>query len=501
MTHGRSEEHATMTPPTPTPATTPTTATATTTAPTPPVPPPGTVRLIDPRTGRPRGTTPLSRGPEVTAAVAAARAALPAWSALTPKERARRLDRLAALVEEHAQRYGELERAGTGKPAAETAGEVEQVADLFRFYANAARTRTAPAAGHLVPGHESWVRWEPVGVVGVIVPWNYPLLMAAWRCAPALAAGNTVVAKPAETTPDALELLAAHAAEALGPDVLRPLPGDRHTGRLLVESDVDMVAFTGSARAGADVTARAGLRRTSLELGGNAPAVVLPDAPAHTYDALAEAVTYNAGQSCAAPARVITLAENYGTVVAGLTRALGERVAGRDFGPLNNADQAARYDALVASSAAGRSVAAEVAPAVGEEDGYWRPARLLADLPADDPAVTEEVFGPLLTVQQADGVAAALALANGVPQALAASVWTTDLDRGLDLAARLDAGEAWLNCHLVQTAELPHGGRGTSGHGTDLSALALHEYQRPKTVTVRLSRPLDRPDRPGHSGG
>ncbi|MFE2323016.1 aldehyde dehydrogenase family protein [Streptomyces sp. NPDC059385] len=444
--------------------------------------------LIDPRTGRVRGTAALSREAEVAAAVAASRDALPGWSALTPKERARRLDRLAALVEEHADRYGALERAGTGKPAAETAGEIEQVADLFRFYASAARTRTAPAAGHLVEGHESWVRWEPMGVVGVIVPWNYPLLMAAWRCAPALAAGNTVVAKPAETTPDSLELLAEHAALALGPDVLRYLPGDRETGRLLVESGVDMVAFTGSGRAGADVVARAGTRRVSLELGGNAPAIVLPDAPADTFEALADAATYNAGQSCAAPARVITLAENHEETVAGLAAAMGSRLAGRDFGPLNNADQAARYDALVASSGAKRNFAAGVSPDAGEQRGHWRPARLLADLPYDDPAVTEEVFGPLLTVQQAPHVEAALALANGVPQALGASVWTTDLTRGLDLVARLNAGEAWLNCHLVQTAELPHGGRGASGHGTDLSILALHEYQRPKTVTVRVPR-------------
>ncbi|MFF9864722.1 aldehyde dehydrogenase family protein [Streptomyces sp. NPDC013953] len=443
--------------------------------------------LTDPRTGRARGTAPLSREPEVAAAVAAARAALPAWSAATPKDRARRLDRLAALIEENAARYAARERAGTGKPESETAGEIEQVADLFRFYATAARTRTAPAAGRLVEGHESWVRWEPVGVVGVIVPWNYPLLMAAWRCAPALAAGNTVVAKPAETTPDTLELLAEHAARALGEGVLRSLPGDRTTGRLLVESPVDMIAFTGSGAAGRDVVARVGTRRTSLELGGNAPALVLPDAPEDTYAALAEAATYNAGQSCAAPARVITLTGNYAETVRRLTAAMAARTAGRDFGPLNNADQAARYDRLVASSGARLDAAGPLDLAPGEEAGHWRPARLLADLPHDDPTITEEVFGPLLTVQHADTVDAAVALANSVPQALAASVWTTGLSTGLDLVSRLDAGETWVNCHLVQTAELPHGGRGSSGHGTDLSTLALHEYQRPRTVTVRLT--------------
>ncbi|MQY10670.1 Gamma-aminobutyraldehyde dehydrogenase [Streptomyces sp. RB5] len=442
--------------------------------------------LVDPRTGRDRGTAPVGRESEARSAVAAARAALPGWRGLTPAQRSRRLERLAARVEEHAAAFVAAEAAGTGKPDSETAGEVEQVADLLRFYASAVRAQTVPAAGRLVDGHESWVRWEPLGVVGVVVPWNYPLLMAAWRCAPALAAGNTVVAKPAETTPDSLLLLAGHAAETLGPGVLTALAGDRRTGRLLVEADVDMVAFTGSAAAGADVAARAAGRRVSLELGGNAPALVLPDAPDDTWDRLAAACTYNTGQSCAAPARVITLRSNYEHVVERLAAAIRERLAGRDFGPLNNPDQVARYDGIVAASAAGRTFAADIAPGPGEENGFWRPARVLADLPDDDPAVVEEVFGPLLTVQRAGDPDAAVALAGGVPQALAASVWTRDLATGLELAGRLNAGEVWLNCHLVQTAELPHGGRGASGHGTDLSTLALPEYQRPKTVTARL---------------
>ncbi|MGW4897565.1 aldehyde dehydrogenase family protein [Kitasatospora sp. NPDC004240] len=437
--------------------------------------------LIDPRTGRTRGTLDPARAEGVTAAVAGARAAAPGWRALTPRERERRLDALADLVERHLDEYATLERAGTGKPEDEAVGEIRLVADLFRFYAGAARTMPAPAAGRYVPGHESWVRWEPIGVVGAVVPWNYPLLMAAWRCAPALAAGNTVVLKPAESTPDSAVLLAGHAARALGEDVLTALPGDRETGRLLVAAGVDMIAFTGSARAGADIAARAGHRRVSLELGGNSPVLVLPDAPDHTWAELAAACTYNAGQSCAAPARVITLESHYEQAVEALAAAMAGRESGRDFGPLNNPDQAARYDRLLASSGAKRSLAAP-----GRTDGLWRPARVLADLPQDDPAVVEEVFGPLLTVQAAPDLDTAVAMANGVPQALAASVWTRDLTTGLDLTARLDAGEAWLNCHLVQSPELPHGGRGTSGHGTDLSTLALQEYQRPKTITARL---------------
>jgi acyl-CoA reductase-like NAD-dependent aldehyde dehydrogenase len=444
------------------------------------------IRLVDPRTGAPRGESPNGREHDIAQAVAAARKATGRWAAYTARERAVRLERLAALIEEHVEQYVAREQAGTGKPAAEIRQEAGEAADLFRFYAWAARTATAPAAGGLTAGHESWVRWEPIGVVAAVVPWNYPLMMAAWRCAPALAAGNTVVVKPAESTPDSLDLLAAHCADALGPDVLTTVTGDRRTGRLLVDADVDMIAFTGSNAAGADVQARAGIRRVSLELGGNSPVVVLPDAPAHTYADLAAACTYNAGQSCAVPARVITLAENYDDTVRGLGAALAERLAGRDFGPLNNADQAARYDRIVAASGAGHDVSAPTATGPGQEAGYWRGARLLADLPEDSPALTEEVFGPLLTVQPARDIEHALDIAHSVPQALAASVWTRDLGHALDLAGRLDAGEAWVNCHLVQTAELPHGGRGASGQGTDLSVLALHEYQRPKTVTVRL---------------
>ncbi|WP_354638699.1 aldehyde dehydrogenase family protein [Kitasatospora camelliae] len=439
------------------------------------------MELIDPRTGRVRGTLDPARAEGVATAVRTARTALPAWRGLTPRERERRLLALAGLLEAHAGEYRERERAGTGKPAAEAEAEVREAADQFRFHAGAARAQTAPAAGGYLAGHRSWVGWEPVGVVGAIVPWNYPLLMAAWRCAPALAAGNTVVLKPAGTTPDSALLLAEHADRALGAGVLTALAGDRETGRLLVSAEADMIAFTGSTTAGAEIAARAGGRRVSLELGGNSPVLVLPDAPDRTFADLAAACTYNAGQSCAAPARVIALAADHDRVVAALTAAMAARRAGRDFGPLNNADQAARHDRILAASAARYAVAAP-----GRGDGLWRPARVLADLPEDDPAVVEEVFGPVLTVQRADGPDHAVALANAVPQALAASVWTADLSAGLDLAARIDAGEVWLNCHLAQSAELPHGGRGASGHGTDLSLLALQEYQRPKTVTARL---------------
>jgi acyl-CoA reductase-like NAD-dependent aldehyde dehydrogenase len=224
----------------------------------------------------------------------------------------------------------------------------------------------------------------------------------------------------------------------------------------------------------------------SLELGGNCPAIVLPDAPDETYAALVAACTYNAGQSCAAPARVIALRENYEETVVRMADAMRARRAGADFGPLNNTQQLTRFDGLVNASRAGIQHVAEMAVSNEQAHGYWRAGRILADLPEDDPTVVEEVFGPVLTVQAATDRADAVRLANGVPQALAASVWSEATSTALGMAAELECGEVWVNCHLDQTPELPHSGRRGSGQGTDLSVLALTEYQRPKTVTVRL---------------
>jgi betaine-aldehyde dehydrogenase len=442
--------------------------------------------LVDPRSGRERGRSPLLGREQVAAAVASARRAQRDWGRLTAARRSVALLRLADRIDQRCSVYAEAERAGTGKPLADALAEVQQAADVLRFYAGSARSELAPAAGNRIPGRESWVRWEPLGVIAAVVPWNYPLMMAMWRVAPALAAGNTVALKPAETTPDTALLLAGDADDLLGGQVLVPVPGDRETGRLLVESEVDAIAFTGSPVGGADVVARAGLRRVSLELGGNCPAIVLPDAPGYTFDSLVDACTYNAGQSCAAPARVITLRENYARTVDGLAAAMERKRAGADFGPLNNAEQAARFDRIMDSSAARDRRVAGIAAGPDEAGGFWRAGRILADLPEDDPAVVEEVFGPVLTVQAAADPADAVRLANAFPQALAASVWGSDTSSVLTLARDLDCGEAWVNCHLEQTPELPHGGRRGSGNGTDLSVLALTEYQRPKCVTVRL---------------
>ena len=442
--------------------------------------------LTDPRTGLERARVPLGTAPDVDAAVTRARRAAPGWAGRTARHRAGALLAFAEAIEDAAAEFADLERAGTGKPEGDARSEVGEAVDVLRFYAGAVRADLAPASGHRLPGRESWVRWEPLGVVAAIVPWNYPLLMAMWRVAPALATGNTVVLKPAETTPDTAVMLARYAAELLGPGVLEVVTGDRATGRHLVGAEVDGIAFTGSPAAGLEIASRAGLRRVSLELGGNCPVVVLPGAPDYTYDEIVRASVYNAGQSCAAPARVIAVPETYEQTVAGLAEAMAKRQAGRDFGPLNNPDQAARHDRILAASTAGRRFPAEVVVTAEEQGGYWRPGAVLADLAGDDPAVVEEVFAPVLTVQRARDTDDAVRLANGQPYALAGSVWGGAAGPLLAVAGALNCGEAWVNCHLEQTGELPHGGRGRSGHGTDLSVLALAEYQRPKTVTVRL---------------
>jgi acyl-CoA reductase-like NAD-dependent aldehyde dehydrogenase len=445
------------------------------------------IRLTDPRTGQVRRNLPASDGAATAEAVGSARVAQRQWSALPTGERSRHLLAFADRVQAALAEYVAAERAGTGKPAHEAESEVLTSVDVLRFYAGAARAALSPAAGHHLPGRESWVRWEPLGVAAAIVPWNYPILMAAWRIGPALAAGNSVILKPAESTPDSALLLARDAAETLGPGILVALPGDRATGRLLVDSMVDAIAFTGSLAGGLDVAARAGVRRISLELGGNCPAVILPGAPEQTYAELTGAATYNAGQSCAAPARVITLRQNYAEVVDRLTEAMGRRRAGTTFGPLNNADQLNRFDDILSRSGAGRHHRSGLTiDADNAAEGYWAEGRILADLEPDDPAVVTEVFGPCLTVQAAADIDHAIELANEVDQALAASVWGSGEGRLLAVARAIDAGEVWVNCVLEQCPELPHGGRGASGHGTDLSVLALTEFQRPKTVTVRL---------------
>lgn len=378
----------------------------------------------------------------------------------------------------HRTHLADAEALSTGKPAAQALAEVEAAIDVIAFYAGAARATVAPAAGTYMQGYFSSVLMEPLGVIGVILPWNYPMMMLAWRLGPILAAGNTAVVKPAVETPDSALAVGEIADRYLGPGIVEVTPGSDMVGRrLAVTRSLDGIAFTGSARAGYSVAAAVGVKPVSLELGGNGAAVVLPDAPADTARILMDASTYNAGQSCAAPARVIVVGKQPDFIERLAVEAQSRNAA--DFGPLISTKALERVRLLISASDYKLG-----AMGPRPEEGYYFPATVLLD--AHGPVVTEEVFGPVLTVEHVDTVDEAVACANSVKQALGCSVHTTDHGTALSLAPRIAGGEVWVNCHLAQSPELPHSGRGGSGQGIDLSADALREYSRPKTITTRI---------------
>ncbi|WAB83135.1 aminobutyraldehyde dehydrogenase [Microcella daejeonensis] len=454
------------------------------------------IDLIDPATEEVYARAPISTPEEVDAAYRAAERAFAGWGRTTPAQRQLALFRLADAVEARAEEFADLESQDTGKPRASLiADEIDQSVDQLRFFAGAARDLDGRSAGEYLAGHTSYVRREPIGVIGQVTPWNYPLNMAVWKIAPAIAAGNTVVLKPSDTTPQSTLLLAEIAAEHLPAGVLNVVLGDRGTGAALVEHPTpQMVAITGSVRAGMEVarSAAQGLKRVHLELGGKAPAIVFADAdPRAVAEGLTLAAFFNGGQDCTAATRVIVHESIHDEVVA----ELADRIAGHArtgapheegilYGALNNADQLARVQGMV-----------ERLPAHAEivtggcrqgERGYFHEATLVTGMRQDDEAVQEEVFGPLLTVQSFRDEAEALALANGVRYALAASVWTTDHARAMRLSRDLDFGCVWINTHIPFVSDMPHGGFKHSGYGKDLSHFGFEDYTRLKHVMSYL---------------
>ncbi|MEU7790715.1 aldehyde dehydrogenase family protein [Amycolatopsis sp. NPDC049159] len=421
--------------------------------------------LLDPRTGQVRGMAPIGDEYAVSAAVAAARDAAKTWSRLSGPDRAERLDALAGHLEDRADRYVELECAGTGKPDADARLEVAAGVRHLRS--------CAAVAGAPLPGSSA-----PLGVVGVLVHWAFPLLSALHQAGPALVAGNAVVVKPAESTPDSVQFLAESAVPVLGADVLGVVTGDRRTGRSLVAGQVDALSFAGNTGGAIDVAHRAGLRPAHLRWGGNSAAVVLPGAPGSTFRALARARTHNAGQNFA-PARVITLRQNYEQVVHGLADAVAECRAGVDFGPLNNLDQLSLFDTAVATSDAGFCFEAETRLGPEEQHGFWRGARVLADLAPDAPAVLQEVPGPLLTVQAAPDPEAAARLAGSAAAAAhAASVWGPP-EEAFEVAHLLRAKEISVN--WVPGAAGALGGGGFPCRPEHLAA-AVEDYRVKRTI-------------------
>ncbi|RZQ61557.1 aldehyde dehydrogenase family protein [Amycolatopsis suaedae] len=449
-----------------------------------------TLELTDPATGRVCGTSALSGRSDVDAAMAAAGRAFRRWRRSTPAERQLALLRIADALEARAEEFADAEVRETGKVRSVVTGEeIPECVSALRFFAGAARHLEGTASAEYLPGHTSVIRREPVGVCAQIAPWNYPLMMGVWKIAPALAAGNTVVLKPAETTPSTAVLLAGVAAEFLPAGAFNVVCGDRDTGRALVAHPVpELVSITGSTRAGIDVAtvAAADLKRTHLELGGNAPLLVFGDADlAATAEGIAGAAFYNAGQDCTAGSRVLVDARVHDAFVAELTAVAARQRPGTDFGPLNSAAQLDRVRGLLERVPAHATVHTGGKPS-GDRGFYFEPT-VVSGLRQDDELVREEIFGPVVTVQRFADEAEAVELANGVPYGLASSVWTTDHSRAVRVSGELDFGCVWVNTHGPLAAEMPHGGFGHSGHGKDLSAYSFAEYTRVKHVMTRFA--------------
>ena len=452
--------------------------------------------LINPATGEVFAKAPVSNAADVDKAMKSAAAAFEVWKESTPGERQRAINKIADAIEARSEELIGIESENTGKPIAVTrAEEIGPMLDQIRFFAGAARNLEGKSAAEYFKGHTSFIRREPIGVCAQVTPWNYPMMMAVWKWAPAIAAGNTVVLKPSDTTPVSTLWMAELMQEFLPEGVINVVVGDRDTGRALIEHEIpQMVSITGSVRAGMEVAGSAAkdLKKLHLELGGKAPVVIFDDANLQAAcEWIAVAGYFNAGQDCTAATRVLVEASAYDDVVALLSEqaknVIKVGMPNEDVlvGPVNNANQLARVQGFLDRVPAHAKVTAG-GTAIKGPGYFWNPT-VVADLKQDDEMIQNEIFAPVITVQKFTDEAQAVRYANGVKYGLASSVWTKDHGRAMRMAKAFDFGCVWINTHIPMVAEMPHGGFKHSGTGKDLSAYGFEEYTRIKHVMTNLN--------------